>query len=192
MLVQARAKGTPLRQLPEEVRPTTLDEAYAVQREGWSATLAQYDTRRIGYKVAATSEMAQKSVAMTHPFAGALFSHSTFGYDPTIDATNRGADSFHRRRPRTAVARASSGEGEEDRGSSRVAAHRTVRLSAAAFGEFRLVEPEFALQLHADIPPGTGHTRDSVAAAVGGVWPCVEVVASAFLCLMASLFTVLI
>jgi 2-keto-4-pentenoate hydratase len=158
MLVHARRSATPLPRLPEAVRPATLDEAYAVQAEGWSATLAQYeDTRRIGYKVAATSEMAQASVDMTHPFAGALFSHSTYGYDDD-----------------------DGGEGVDDDGGGAMAKHRTWRLSAASFGEFRLIEPEFGLVLHSDIAPGTDHTRDSVAAAVGGVVPCIELVASGF------------
>ena len=96
MLIRVCATTTPLLNLPEAVHLTTLDKAYTVQRAGWDATRAQFPgTRRIGCKVAATSNMAQASVNMTHPFAGALWSHSTFGYDASCDATLAGAEAFH-------------------------------------------------------------------------------------------------
>lgn len=152
MLVQARRSRQLLPRLPATMRPTTLDEAYSVQWAGWGATLAAYDTRRIGHKVAATSAMAQTSVNMTHPFAGALFSHSTLGYDDGSDGPSDSAN------------------GE----------HRTWRLSAGAFGDFRLIEPEFGLVLRSSIEPGTEHTADTVAAAVGAIVPCIEVVTSGF------------
>ena len=116
-------------------------QAYQAQREGWAATLAQYDTRRIGNKVAATSAMAQASVNMTHPFAGALFSHSSLchgGPAGGSEASEGGAVIN------------STGD------------HRTWRLSAASFGEFRLIEPEFGLVLRSSIEPGTAHTADTV------------------------------
>ena len=173
MLIRARATTTPLPNLPEAVRPSTLDEAYDVQRAGWDATLAQFpDTRRIGYKVAATSDMAQASVNMTHPFAGALWSHSTFGYDASCDATLSAADSFHGAPGNGVKGERLTGQTAQD--------HRRWFISAASLGEFRLVEPEFALELHADIPAGIDHTRDSVAFAVGGVLPCIELVGSGF------------
>ena len=114
-------------------------QAYQAQREGWAATLAQYDTRRIGHKVAATSAMAQASVNMTHPFAGALFSHSSLGH---------GGDA--------------GGSEASEGGAVSTGDHRTWRLSAASFGEFRLIEPEFGLVLRSSIEPGTAHTADTV------------------------------
>ena len=171
MLVQARRTRQMLPHIPATVRPTTLDEvclrktespfarnslciqliqgphawrqAYQVQWEGWAATLAQYDTRRIGHKVAATSAMAQASVNMTHPFAGALFSHSTLGYSDARD-------------------------NDVDDSDVSTGGHRTWRLSAASFGEFRLIEPEFGLVLRSSIEPGTAHTADTVPASLNG------------------------
>jgi 2-keto-4-pentenoate hydratase len=162
MLVHARRSRQLLPHLPAAIRPTTLDQAYSVQWEGWAATLAEYETRRIGHKVAATSAMAQASVNMTHPFAGALFSHSTLGYSE---------------QPRGHVAAAGSDGGAS---SSAMGEHRTWRLSAGAFGDFRLIEPEFGLVLRSSIEPGTEHTADTVVSAVGGIVPCIELVTSGF------------
>lgn len=155
MLVQARQSRQLLPHLPATIRPTTLDQAYSVQWAGWAATLAEYDTRRIGHKVAATSAMAQASVNMTHPFAGALFSHSTLGY---CDAAS----------------------GSDGSSGSATGEHRTWRLSAGTYGDFRLIEPEFGLVLRSSIELGTEHTADTVASAVGAIVPCIEVVTSGF------------
>ena len=85
--------------------PRTIADAYVAQEfvrdiileEGEGKEGGEPGRRRIGYKIAATSSMAQASVAVTEPFFGSLFSHSTFASPATIavgDATLGLQDKF--------------------------------------------------------------------------------------------------
>jgi 2-keto-4-pentenoate hydratase len=63
--------------LPADVVPRTLAEGYAVQERLVQKLLDQFGGRPIGYKIACTSELAQKALGVNGPFFGILLSHST-------------------------------------------------------------------------------------------------------------------
>ncbi|MFQ5774779.1 MAG: 2-keto-4-pentenoate hydratase [Kiloniellaceae bacterium] len=64
---------------------------------------------------------------------------------------------------------------------SRAGVHASPATLSAGRFIFRLIEPEFAVRLGADLPPRAArYGRDQVAAAVAGVHPGFEVVTSAF------------
>ncbi|MFW2332296.1 2-keto-4-pentenoate hydratase [Ilumatobacter sp.] len=71
--------------LPSALRPTTLDEAYAVQDLLVDGLLPD-DGRRIGYKVACTSEIAQDALRIDGPLFGQLLSHTTSPSGVTLAA----------------------------------------------------------------------------------------------------------
>ena len=58
------------------MRPTSLDDAYAIQ-EHVVAGLLPADGRRIGYKVACTSAIAQEALRIDGPLFGQLLSHTS-------------------------------------------------------------------------------------------------------------------
>ena len=62
--------------LPDRLRPTSLDDAYAIQRRV-VAGLLPADGRRIGYKAACTSQIAQAALEIDGPLFGQLMSHSS-------------------------------------------------------------------------------------------------------------------
>jgi 2-keto-4-pentenoate hydratase len=62
--------------LPERLRPTNLDDAYAIQRLV-VAGLMPVGGRRIGYKAACTSPIAQAALEVDGPLFGQLMSHSS-------------------------------------------------------------------------------------------------------------------
>jgi 2-keto-4-pentenoate hydratase len=62
--------------LPERLRPTTLEEAYAIQQRVVDGLLPA-DGRRIGYKAACTSPIAQAALEVDAPLFGTLMSHSS-------------------------------------------------------------------------------------------------------------------
>ncbi len=67
LLFQARRSCRPLDDgLPEQLRPATLEEGYEVQAalvRAWGATPR-------GYKIGCTSELAQRALGVSQPFAG--------------------------------------------------------------------------------------------------------------------------
>lgn len=73
-----------------ENAPQTLDEAYNVQALVSDTILLEEnnETKVIGKKIAATSDMAQKSVSVCEPFFGNLFTHSTFTSGATISISD--------------------------------------------------------------------------------------------------------
>ena len=74
--------------LPDDIVPRTLAEGYAVQEHLVRKLRDQFGSRPVGYKIACTSELAQKALGVDGPFFGVLLSHSTF----PSGATLRGPD----------------------------------------------------------------------------------------------------
>jgi 2-keto-4-pentenoate hydratase len=63
--------------LPPDVVPRSLAEGYEVQDRLVRRLLDQFGGRPVGYKIACTSELAQKALGVDGPFFGILLSHST-------------------------------------------------------------------------------------------------------------------
>src|SRR4051812_32872882 len=63
--------------LPADVVPRSLAEGYQTQELLVRKLLAQSGGRPVGYKVACTSELAQRALGVDGPFFGVLLSHST-------------------------------------------------------------------------------------------------------------------
>jgi 2-keto-4-pentenoate hydratase len=74
--------------LPPDVVPRTLAEGYEVQERLVKKLLDHFGGRPIGYKIACTSELAQKALGVDAPFFGVLLTHST----QVGPATLRGSD----------------------------------------------------------------------------------------------------
>src|SRR5262245_23830704 len=72
--------------LPEPLRPRTLDDAYAIQRRV-VAGLLPADARAIGYKAACTSQIAQAALEIDGPLFGRLLSHTSRPSDSTLTAS---------------------------------------------------------------------------------------------------------
>ena len=87
-LFDLRLKRSPVAALPADVVPRSLAEGYAVQDRLVRKLLARSGGHPIGYKVACTSELAQKALGVSGPFFGVLLSHSSH----RSPATLRGAD----------------------------------------------------------------------------------------------------
>ena len=73
--------------LPEGLRPTSLDDAYAIQRRV-VAGLMPVSGRRIGYKAACTSPIAQAALEVDGPLFGHLMSHSSRSSGSTLVASD--------------------------------------------------------------------------------------------------------
>ena len=87
-LFTLRQTKQPVAALPADVAPRTLAEGYEVQEQLVKKLLHTSGGRPIGYKIACTSELAQKALAVDGPFFGVLMSHSTH----PSPAVLRGAD----------------------------------------------------------------------------------------------------
>ena len=73
--------------LPDQLRPTNLDDAYAIQRRVVAGLLPS-GARCIGYKGACTSPIAQAALAVDAPLFGTLMSHSSWPSGSTLPASN--------------------------------------------------------------------------------------------------------
>jgi 2-keto-4-pentenoate hydratase len=73
--------------LPEWLRPTSLDDAYAIQQRV-VAGLLPVGGRRIGYKGACTSPIAQAALEIDGPLFGQLMSHSSRPSGSTLAASD--------------------------------------------------------------------------------------------------------
>jgi 2-keto-4-pentenoate hydratase len=73
--------------LPDGLRPTSLDDAYAIQRKV-VAGLLPADGRCIGYKAACTSVIAQAALEVDAPLFGTLMSHSSWPSGSTLATSN--------------------------------------------------------------------------------------------------------
>jgi 2-keto-4-pentenoate hydratase len=76
-LLDMRASGRVVADLPAPLRPQTLSDAYAIQHRLVAALVAQTGGRCIGYKVACTNEIAQAALQIDRPLFGQLMSQST-------------------------------------------------------------------------------------------------------------------
>lgn len=71
--------------LPDGLRPSTLDDAYAVQSRVVAGLLPD-GGRVIGYKCACTSRVAQAALEVDRPLFGRLLSHTTSASGTTLPA----------------------------------------------------------------------------------------------------------
>jgi 2-keto-4-pentenoate hydratase len=76
-LFDLRQTRRPVAALPAEIVPRTVAEGYAVQDALVRKLLAKSGGRPIGYKIACTSELAQRALGVDGPFFGVLLSHSS-------------------------------------------------------------------------------------------------------------------
>ena len=72
--------------LPEQLRPASFDDAYAIQREV-VAGLLPAGARPIGFKAACTSPIAQAALEVDAPLFGRLLSHSSRPSGSTLAAS---------------------------------------------------------------------------------------------------------
>src|SRR5688572_23447362 len=87
-LFELRQSRTPVAALPADVVPRSLAEGYDVQDRLVRKLLTHFGGQPIGYKIACTSELAQKALGVDGPFFGVLLSHSSH----TNPATLPGSD----------------------------------------------------------------------------------------------------
>jgi len=74
LLLQARRSGLALGRLPEDCAPSTAKEGYEIQE----SFLEQLGGEGAGYKIGATSEMAQAFLGLGHPFSGRVLASNLF------------------------------------------------------------------------------------------------------------------
>lgn len=73
--------------LPTDIVPQSLAEGYEVQRQLVQKLVDLSGGHPIGYKIACTSELAQKALGVDRPFFGILLSHSTYRSPATLKAS---------------------------------------------------------------------------------------------------------
>src|SRR3984957_19641496 len=76
----ARARRLPYRNLPDDLRPASLREAYAAQEAYYRLAEPVYGAV-CGAKIATTTKVMQELMGIDHPCGGAIFSH-TIHYSP--------------------------------------------------------------------------------------------------------------
>ena len=76
----ARARRLPYRNLPAELKPASLREAYAAQEAYYRLAEPVYGAV-CGAKIATTTKVMQELMGIDHPCGGAIFSH-TIHYSP--------------------------------------------------------------------------------------------------------------
>ena len=132
LLLAARRNLAPIPALPEDCRPATAAEGYAIQ----AAVRAARGGELAGFKIGATSQAARTLLATEEPFHGCLFADGVHDSPATLSA------------------------GDTD---------------------FRLIEPEFAFRLGADLPARSApYGRAELVQAIASLHPAFEVVTSAF------------
>jgi 2-keto-4-pentenoate hydratase len=87
-LLELRHKRLRVSALPSNVRPESLAEGYRVQGLLVDRLLEQQGGKKIGYKIACTSELAQEALGVDAPFFGTLLSATTFANGAKIVAAN--------------------------------------------------------------------------------------------------------
>lgn len=76
-LLKLRLDGKTVAQLPEHLVPLDLAAGYKIQDELVQGLCTAHDSKRIGYKVALTSSMAQTLVGYPAPVFGQILAHSS-------------------------------------------------------------------------------------------------------------------
>lgn len=87
-LLAMRREKRVVAKLPPEFLPGSQDDAYRIQDTLVAKLLKANGSRAIGYKAAATNDVAQKQLNVTAPFSGRLLSHSTHRSGVTLSAAN--------------------------------------------------------------------------------------------------------
>jgi 2-keto-4-pentenoate hydratase len=87
-LLELRRTRRRVAALPPDVVPQSLTEGYQVQELLVRKLLDQFGGRPVGYKVACTSELAQKALGVDGPFFGVLLSHSTHPSPATLPGSD--------------------------------------------------------------------------------------------------------
>ena len=87
-LLDLRLKQHRVAALPADVVPRSLAEGYEVQEWLVRKLLDNSGGARIGYKIACTSELAQKALGVDAPFFGVLMSHSSHRSPATLRGTD--------------------------------------------------------------------------------------------------------
>ena len=87
-LFNLRQNPKPVEAMPAEIAPQSPAEGYAVQERLVRMLLDKSGGKSVGYKIACTSLMAQKALAVDGPFFGTLLSHSCHRSPATLRATD--------------------------------------------------------------------------------------------------------
>jgi 2-keto-4-pentenoate hydratase len=87
-LLELRKTKRSVAELPAEIVPRTLAEGYQVQELVVRRLLEQRGGKPIGYKIACTSELAQKALGVDGPFFGVLLSSSSFKSGAKVPASD--------------------------------------------------------------------------------------------------------
>ena len=132
LLLAARRERSPIPALPEDCRPATVAEGYAIQ----AAVRDLRGGELAGFKIGATSQAARTLLATEEPFHGCLFADGIHDSPATLTAGDT---------------------------------------------NFRLIEPEFAFRLGADLPAREApYGRVELVRAIASLHPAFEVVTSAY------------
>lgn len=87
-LYALRQTKKPVAALPADVVPRSIAEGYEVQQQLVRKLLDKFGSRPIGYKIACTSDLAQKALAVDGPFFGVLMSHSSHPSGATLTGSD--------------------------------------------------------------------------------------------------------
>ena len=74
--------------LPQHLYPKTKEDAYEVQKEVVSHLMFHHQSAICGYKLACTNEAAMDAIGVDEPFTGNMLSHSTYGDNATLMASD--------------------------------------------------------------------------------------------------------
>lgn len=86
LILEVRASGLRLTELPAECNPTSLEDAYAVQASVQRQLAGATDGAFVGYKVGAAGEGAMRGFGLEEPFAGTLIDQFVFESPVSIPA----------------------------------------------------------------------------------------------------------
>ena len=86
LLLESRLKKKRWERLPEECRPQTPAEGYAVQDLLVERLISNYGGHPVGYKIACTNKSAQELLGLDEPFYGRLLSASVYQDPARVDA----------------------------------------------------------------------------------------------------------
>jgi 2-keto-4-pentenoate hydratase len=84
---QARQRRLPYRNLPDELRPASIAQAYAAQEAYYRLAEPTYG-RVAGAKIATTTKVMQRLMGIDHPCGGAIFSHTIHKSPATLRAAD--------------------------------------------------------------------------------------------------------
>jgi 2-keto-4-pentenoate hydratase len=87
-LYDLRRTKRPVAALPADIVPRSLAEGYEVQDRLVQKLLNSSGGHPIGYKIACTSELAQKALGVDRPFFGVLLSHSSYRSPATVKGSD--------------------------------------------------------------------------------------------------------